>query len=123
MKILVFDFEITGHHPEYIEHLVNYIFQDKNNEKNYDFVVHPDFCIRFPHIVQKVPAPKINFMAITNNELNDLKKYKANEFQDWDSNKIHDLLMKYAKTFNPDICIIMYFNRLCKPLIRSKPKF
>ena len=123
MKILVFDFEITGHHPEYLEHLVNYIKEEKNTGKNYYFVVHPDFCTKFPHIVQKVPAPKINFIAISNNELNILNKLKGNNTQYWDPFKIHDLLLKYAKIINPSICIIMYFNRLCKPLIWNKPNF
>ena len=123
MKILVFDFEITGHHPEYLEHLVNYIKEEKNSEKNYYFVVHPDFCTKFPHIVQKVPAPKINFIAITCSEFNNLKKLNGNNVQYWDPFKIYDLLLKYAEIINPGICIVMYFNRLCKPLIRNKPNF
>ena len=123
MKILVFDFEITGHHPEYIEHLVNYIFEEKGTGKNYYFVVHPDFCNKFPHIVQKVPAPKNNFIAITSSEFNNLKKFNGNEVQYWDTSKIYDLLDKYAKIINPNICILMYFNRLCKPLIWNKPNF
>ena len=123
MKILVFDFEITGHHPEYIEHLVNYIFEDKSYGKNYYFVVHPDFCTKFSHIVQKVSAPKINFIAINNSELNNLNKFKGNNVQYWDAVKIYDLLLKYAKIINPSICILMYFNRLCKPLILNRPKF
>ena len=123
MNIMVFDIEITGHHPEYIEHLVNFIREEKNTGKNYYFVVHPDFYNKFPHIVQKVPAPKINFIAITNNEFNDLKKLKGNIVIDWDATKIYDLLIKYSNIINPNICILMFFNRLCKPLILNKPNF
>ena len=123
MKILVFDFEITGHHPEYLEHLVNYIKAEKNTGKSYYFVVHPDFCNKFPHIVQKVPAQKINYIAITYSEFNNLKKFKGNVVQDWDSTKIYDLLIKYSIIINPNICILMYFNRLCKLLILNKPNF
>lgn len=53
MKKLFFDIQITGHHTEYINHLVDYLLINNNLNDEYFFVVHPDFSKRFSGIVAK----------------------------------------------------------------------
>ena len=47
MKKLIFDIAITGHHTEYIGHLVDYLFENKQSD-TFVFVVHFDFSRDFP---------------------------------------------------------------------------
>ena len=123
MNIMVFDIEITGHHPEYIEHLVKYITKDTENNHKYIFVVHPDFCEKFPWIVNYAKNSLIKFVPISELELNNLLIHKKNVTPFWNSKRIFNLLIKYAELNNSDSCIIMYFNRFLKPFIYRKTKF
>lgn len=124
MKILIFDFEITGHHPEYIKHLVEYIQQTEDKSKEYFFVVHPEFCDRYPDIVDNEVGSGINFISITNSELNDLTTLKTNHSHTTIKYfKLHDLLISYANRIEPDRCILMYFNYFIRPMIFHRTKF
>lgn len=61
-ELLVFDIAITGHHSEYIGHLIDYLLErEEKKDINYYFVVHPEFSLRFPEIVEK--AQKIEFLT------------------------------------------------------------
>ncbi len=69
MKIIIYDIAITGHHSEYIGHLVNHI--DKNPDGNeYFFVVHPNFPSKFPEISKiAIRTNGIKWFEVTKNEL------------------------------------------------------
>ena len=124
MKILVFDIEITGHHSEYIAHLVDFVFHSKNNYHNYYFIVHPDFSDKFPEIVKKNSNPLINFISITNLQFNDLFITKGEKLQDTiNPYKIYNLLTEYVNSIRPNRCILMYFDYFIFPLLFRRPKF
>src|SRR5690554_3418210 len=52
MRILLFDIYVTGHHSEYIGHLVDYIVEHRDS-RQYIFAVHPLFLQKFPLIHAK----------------------------------------------------------------------
>lgn len=65
---LIFDITITGHHTEYIGHLMRYFKQHPSEGKNI-FVVHPHFKEKFPHLVPDANANRhIQFVEVTNQE-------------------------------------------------------
>ena len=69
MKILIFDLQITGHHSEYIEHLIYYIDLQSSNE--YVFVVNPKLKDNFPNIhIKGANKSNILWVFIGNDELN-----------------------------------------------------
>ena len=53
MKKLIFDIAITGHHSEYVNHLVDYLHELKSNDVDYYFLLHPEFSKTFPKIYEK----------------------------------------------------------------------
>src|SRR3546814_12220956 len=65
---LIFDITITGHHTEYIGHLIRYFKQHPFDGMNV-FVVHPHFKEKFPHLVPDAGAnPNIQLVEITHHE-------------------------------------------------------
>jgi glycosyltransferase involved in cell wall biosynthesis len=124
MKILIFDVEITGHHPEYISHLVSHISESGCNGHSYFFVVHPDFCNRFPEITGQIAKSEITFVTISKNELNSIYVTRKNSLKQFISPfKIYALLKKYANSIKPELSILMYFNYFLIPLIIKRPGF
>ncbi len=124
MKVLIFDIEITGHHCEYLEHLVNYIQKENSIYNSYYFVVHPEFNKKFPLIATKALNSNIKILSVTKIEINNLysvSKSKSNTIIN--SYKQYNLLLKYANILKPDKCIIMFLDRFLKPLSFKRPEF
>ena len=70
MKKLVFDTAITGHHSEYIGHLIDYLFEVNQIQTEYYFVVHPNFSNTFPKIFDKASKVKnVHWRPISDSEL------------------------------------------------------
>ncbi len=74
MKKLFFDIGITGHHSEYIGHLIDYLFKKKEDGNEYFFVVNPEFSQRFPMITGKAKQIKnLHWLPINTDELQKIK--------------------------------------------------
>jgi hypothetical protein len=69
MRKLLYDIQVTGHHSEYINHLVDYIC-DNPDEHTYIFVLHPEFPLKFKEITAKAAkAENIVWLPISWKEL------------------------------------------------------
>ena len=106
MKYLIFDILKTGHHSEYINHLVDYVV---NNDTNniYIFVVNPYFSVYFPEIVKKASScEKIKWLEVSEQEF--LACTNGSFFKT--SIAYYRLMDKYSKLHNTHQTIILYFN-------------
>ncbi|WP_319502709.1 glycosyltransferase [uncultured Draconibacterium sp.] len=95
-----------------------------DNSIKYTFIVHPDFCDKFSSIVQILPQHIGTFIPVSANEFDKLfigSKRGAVRQQEIISNNIYDLLLKYIDKIKPEKCILLYFDRFIKALIKNKP--
>ncbi len=107
MKILIFDLQITGHHSEYIEHLIDYIDLQSSNE--YVFVVNPKLKDNFPNIhIKGANKSNILWVFIGNDELNLI--LGSNVILR--SLREVEIIKKYASIYKIDHVLAMYFNTL-----------
>ncbi len=123
-RLLLFDLEVTGHHPGYIQHLIKY-WCDRDLPGYLDVVVSPKFLQMHADIVKiasECGQNKVNFVAISAEE--DAKvHFKSSAFdramrafQEW------KLLCKYASFLKSTHCTILYFDSLQFPLfLGAKP--
>lgn len=107
MKTLFFDIQITGHHTEYISHLVDYLNVQNDLQNEYVFVVHPDFNSKFPIIFKKAnKIANIHWVAIKKEEYDRcmdgsvIRKYFYTYY----------LMNRYSKLFKVDHVCLLYFN-------------
>lgn len=108
MKLLFFDIEITGHHSEYIRHLVHYIDKEQSLVKDlFIFVVHPDFCTRFVDITSVVErSSNIRFVSIKEEELLHFERKPLLK----KSLYVNKLLKRYGKQIKPDAAFLLSIN-------------
>ena len=119
MNKLIFDPAITGHHSEYIGHLVDYIVTNPS-EVNYIFVINPAFKEEFPDIVAKaVSSLNITWVYVTPKELE--LCYKGNLIKK--SFNQYKVFNKYALSYNVTHAVILYFNTLQLALILKRPNY
>jgi hypothetical protein len=99
LRKIIFDIGISGHHTEYISHLIDYIHEFED-EYYYFFVLHPDFIKNCPEISSKAKKAKnITLTPISVEEFNYSQKNSI--IQKSVSN--YKLLCKYANYKNVEI--------------------
>lgn len=109
MKKVIFDTAITGHHSEYIGHLLDYLYKHDDIKTKYYFVVHPCFATSFPSIYEKVPKIKnVEWCPIRNDELQRIQR-KNGVISSLMAMKIMD---RYAKKISADHVIALDFHPL-----------
>lgn len=119
MRTLFFDIDITGHHSEYIRHLVDFV-PDNIDDNSYYFIVHHNFSILFPDIFNKAKSNQnIVWVEITNAEFEITRrggmiKKSFSNFR---------LMKKYAKQFNVDHVCLLYLNSFQLALIIFRTSF
>ena len=119
MKKLIFDIEITGHHTEYISHLVNYL-HEIDDEHTYFFIVHPDFHKRFPDIASRAIRTKnITIVSSTQKEFTDSQKGNIIKKSFYNYRLMH----KYAKEYKVEEVLLLYFNRFQMACIFYRPSY
>tara|TARA_R110002050_G_scaffold69630_2_gene150685 strand:+ start:16479 stop:17645 length:1167 start_codon:yes stop_codon:yes gene_type:complete len=119
---LFFDIIATGHHSEYISHLITYLCNINNDNDNntYSFVVHPDFETRFPDIVEKTKSNLyIHWYPITTNELNTVEHLSMAKA----SFANFKLMNAYAKRLEADHVCLLYLNTFQLALSVKKPTY
>jgi glycosyltransferase involved in cell wall biosynthesis len=106
MKKLFFDIYLTGHHSEYIGHLVNFISENKDSS-TFFFIVNPEFSIKFPAIVAKAKQqPNITWVEILPTEYENalrggIIKRSFAEYK---------LMDRFATYYKVDCVCLLYFN-------------
>jgi glycosyltransferase involved in cell wall biosynthesis len=114
-RLMLFDLAMGGHHPVYIQHLLQYWCNEKITTK-LDIVVSSHFINKYPDIVDlalNCNQKNIQFVPITIDEYHELKhhNYLAHKsFKEW------ELYCKYAIKLEAKHCLIMYFDHLQLPL-------
>ncbi len=117
-NILIFDIEITGHHSEYIGHLVKYIAKNRLSNK-YIFIVHYNFHKNFPGIIAMAKtSDNINFVHVSQNEF--IKVMSGKLFQR--SFGFYNLMKHYAVRHSVKQVILLSFNIFQFALIFKRPK-
>ncbi|MBW4621482.1 MAG: glycosyltransferase [Cyanosarcina radialis HA8281-LM2] len=121
-QIMLFDLSIEGHHPAYIQHLIQY-WCNRQVSGCLHIVVSPKFLERHADVVglaADYPESKVNFVAISPTAAASLKSNKSGvsrtirAFQEW------DLLCQYATSLKATHCLPMYFDTCMLPLAVGK---
>jgi glycosyltransferase involved in cell wall biosynthesis len=115
-KIMLFELDVRGHHPGYIQHLVTYWCQQELTG-HLDVLVSPKFLEQHSNIVDiatQCNQKNIKFVAITKEEeavlidgallADSFKGRIQRAFQEW------ELLRKYAVSLGTTHCLIMYLD-------------
>jgi len=119
MVKVLFDILITGHHTEYISHLINYLYNNDDGHR-YVFVVHPDFKSRFGEIASKAEqADNITLVQITDSEFS--KSQQGGLVQM--SFNTYKLASFYASRYKAQHLCLLYFNIFQLPLIFFRPSY
>src|ERR1700732_5218137 len=108
-KIMFFDPALSGHHPEYIRHMINYVFNLKDSN-NYYFVVNPAFSEKFRDLRTKlINNNRIQIIEISKHRFDkifvsdSLIRRSVNEFK---------VMNKYASELKIDECVLLFINSL-----------
>lgn len=117
-KLMLFDLSIYGHHPSYIQHLIEYWCKQRLSG-SLNIVVSPKFIQEHFDVVSiasKLNQANINFVAIALEEEAALKSRKSGfsrtlrAFQEW------NLFCKYASFLKATQCLFMYFDTCQLPI-------
>lgn len=117
-RILLFDLNHLGHHPGYIQHLVEY-WKAKKLSGSLDILVTPSFVQLHTEIVaiaETSELKNINFITISPEEEASISskstalKRAFHAFNEW------KILCKYASKLETTECLIMYFDSIQFPL-------
>jgi glycosyltransferase involved in cell wall biosynthesis len=99
--------QITGHHSEYISHLIDYLYIDGDDGQVYYFLLHPDFPNTFPAIVEK--ANKCSNIALFYVSKEDLEKCSGRGLIR-DSLAHYRIMNRYVQKLSVQHVILLYFN-------------
>lgn len=103
---LFFDFECSGHHSEYIEHLLLFLKKKKSCDQLFYFVLHPEIAERLPIIREMAEHPFIKFIYLNTVDLSALINLDL-----WrKSFKLFKLMDTYASKLEADNVMLMSLN-------------
>ncbi len=122
-RLMLFDLSINGHHPIYIQHLIQW-WGKHQLPFDLDIVVSPRFIQHHTDVIDlatKYNHCSIQFIPISEQEENEFKPHNLGplqrmqrSFQEW------NLLCRYAEKFKSDHCLILYFDPYQLPLILAE---
>ena len=103
---LFYDPQITGHHVEYVGHVINFI-SDKKLSKKYIFLVHPAFSTNYPTLFEKANVNEnTKIVEITPKEISFISSGNIL----FRSIKNILLLNKYVNKFQANKVFLFYLN-------------
>jgi glycosyltransferase involved in cell wall biosynthesis len=117
-RFMLFDLYVGGHHPRYIQHVIEY-WCEQNLPGQLDILVTPEFLQKhadFVALSSEATSYRINIVAITPAEAEALtprtspKNRAIRALQEW------KLLWKYARLMKTTHCMLMYFDSFQTPL-------
>lgn len=107
MNYLFYDIQISGHHTEYINHILEYVLGLYTPKNHYYFVVHQNFKTTHNYISYKAEHRKnITFIEVEYNKVVDLnvKNRLKRSFNNF------NVVGYYAKKFKIDFCYLLHIN-------------
>lgn len=124
-RLMLFDLSIYGHHPGYIQHLIQHWHRESYTGE-LTILVSPLFLVEHSNVVmlaQKLDRSSIRFVAITEAENSRLRprsnglNRNLRNVQEW------QLLCRYAKNLSVDHILLMYYDtyEYCLALNVIKP--
>lgn len=109
MNKIIFDTSITGHHCEYISHLIDFLSVHDTGELNYIFVVHTEFEKNFPTIYNKGKEIRcVTWVQVTAEEL--IKIQKGNSLVT--SFRTINVMETYAKRYTANHIVALDFHTI-----------
>ncbi|MGP1372622.1 MAG: glycosyltransferase family 4 protein [Almyronema sp.] len=120
---MLFDLSVRGHHPAYIQHLIQY-FIAESVPGHLVIVVSPRFLTEHSEVVeiaQRLAPERVQFQAITLAEENHLGQRRTarqrlqRTFREW------QLLCQYAHALQAKHCLALYLDTCLRPLALSQP--
>lgn len=119
MNYLFFDIEITGHHSEYIGHLISYFKHHQGDDFNV-FIVHPYFREKFPHLAEEAKdAPNVLLVEISEDEY---QKSTEGNLVKMSFSRLR-LVKKYANEYKSNHVFLLHFNVFQFSLMFHRPSF
>ncbi|MEM7530782.1 MAG: glycosyltransferase [Chloroflexota bacterium] len=118
---MIFDLDITGHHPDYIRHLVHYwpVTDHPLAMTRLVIVVSPEFLDQHQHVVESPSHAQVEWCPITADELQWYHACRGSLMRhawvEW------RLFCRYAKKFQADQALVMYVDRLQLMLALRRP--
>lgn len=110
-RLLIFEPEVAGHHPGYLQHLLRYW---PDAQTHLHFVVSPEFAVRHQDVMQTACRAQVTWEPMTTAEL---QLYTASKrsllrrtWMEW------QLYCRYAQKSQADQGLIMYLDRFQLPL-------
>jgi len=119
MNKIIYDSTITGHHSEYISHIIDFLVCIDSNDK-YFFIVNGEFLDKFPEIIEQSKGiSHIKWIFIPKDEINKISRYGMfmRSFMEF------KLVNNYAKALIASHVYLMYFNVFQLSLSIIMPKF
>lgn len=116
--LLLFDLSIYGHHPSYIQYLIEY-WEKHAIEGRLSIVVSPQFLVEHCDVCEyanRATVQNIKFVPVTSEEVTALAARKNSftrnlrNFQEW------QLFCKYAKALQVDHALVMYLDTYELPI-------
>lgn len=111
-RLMLFDLATGGHHPCYIQHLLEYWYKESMPGKLF-IVVSPEFLIKHADLTQ-LTSSSVEFVEISEEETDKLlqeKKVIHRFFFEW------KLYCKYASILQVNYSLLMYFDHLQLPIV------
>ena len=121
MNYLIYDAAISGHHSEYLEHLILYLKSTTiSTGDNYYFIVPEALKVEFPDLIQKSKDVEcIKWFFISYKVVDDL--YKSSLLKR--SFKEYNLVKFYAEKTQASKVYLLYFNIFQIAFIFKRPRF
>ncbi|ASU35137.1 glycosyltransferase [Mucilaginibacter xinganensis] len=119
MKKLFYNLRLTGHHSEYVGHLIDYLGLNKDDNR-YIFVLHPEFSNKFPQIADKAKQiENVTWITVTADEYRSIEgggmlKKTFSEYQ---------LMNRYAVDNKVDAVCLLYFNTFQLACVFYRPSY
>lgn len=108
-KKLIYDTAATGHHSEYLGHLVDYLYVNNVYDAKYFFVVHPEFASLFSDIYEKgKKTPCITWVPVQDFELKKIEEGNAIIA----SIRSMNVMTSYAKKFEVNHVVALDFHTI-----------
>jgi glycosyltransferase involved in cell wall biosynthesis len=117
---IIYDSIITGHHTEYISHLVKAIVDQNIQKTNYFIIVPEGIHDKIPDIISLSKKSKnLHWEIMSATDCENLQKMPLYKRSFYELN----LVQKYVKKFKATEVILMYFNIFQMALIFKRPSF
>lgn len=119
MRVLVFDINVTGHHCEYLLHLMRYVYVNKMID-DYVFVVNSSFLSVVERINSDAEYLKgLNIVALSDHD----SDYAYIENNLYRAMVVGRLVSRYANLYCVREVLLMSVNMFILPLILFRPKY